>query len=281
MRKNYTSSVCDLNDHFKCDNGQCIQRHQVCDGQSDCDDESDESSDGQSKCTTKDICTFETGRCGLKMTNDFVLTKGSQGSQIEQQPTRDHSTNSKNGQFLLLKRRGRKSTFNIEDTTPLTSPCITFYVMTMAKNPTISVNGRKVGLDMNDFGRWQKIYVDGLTVGSGLKFAISLVSSSRTEYIAIDDIARNRICATEPAKPATVLPLVTETLTEKPELERPITVAPPKPVFSKVPFNCWASGSMIPKYLICDGVQDCFHGEDENQRICRKIINGVTRDNRN
>ena len=49
--------------------------------------------------------------------------------------------------------------------------------------------------------------------------------------------------------------------------------------FEQVHFNCYQSGSLIPKYLVCDGVHDCPGGEDESKQLCGKISKFRTQQN--
>ncbi|XP_074145211.1 apical endosomal glycoprotein [Sminthopsis crassicaudata] len=85
-----------------CNNYACVALTQLCDGEDNCGDASDEDQVSCSKVNHK-ITDFENGLDEWENTTGWVITQGSKASVASAEPVRDHSKNSASGSFLLTK----------------------------------------------------------------------------------------------------------------------------------------------------------------------------------
>ncbi|MEE6485204.1 hypothetical protein FKM82_014207, partial [Ascaphus truei] len=77
-------------EQYQCARGSCVGQDGLCDGNDDCGDDSDESD-----CKSFQFCTFEKDLCGWNATRfSWERVNGSQ-------PSRDHTSNSRSGIFLV------------------------------------------------------------------------------------------------------------------------------------------------------------------------------------
>uniref|UniRef100_F6WVQ2 MAM domain containing 4 n=1 Tax=Monodelphis domestica TaxID=13616 RepID=F6WVQ2_MONDO len=83
-----------------CDNYACVELTELCDGEDNCGDASDEDKDS---CSEGDMTDFENGLNHWTNTTGWVITRGSEASVASAEPVRDHSKNSASGSFLLSK----------------------------------------------------------------------------------------------------------------------------------------------------------------------------------
>ena len=216
----------------------------MCDGQDDCGDGSDEDS-----CDLKQKCTFEDGAtCDFKRSRGWQQAPGHQFASLSNGPTRDHTKNSAEGHFLMVRSHfatdNYKATLTLEDNQEF--ECLTFYLMAMTTGANITVNNQTIEYDATKFGWWQQVYVDGFAPFEPLTIEVTFNRASRHEYIAFDDFSGNKECRPPPVG---------------------VYV---EPKFKEKDFNCHASGAFVPQFLICDGVYDCFNQEDEWDHVCRK-----------
>ncbi|XP_051832908.1 apical endosomal glycoprotein [Antechinus flavipes] len=85
-----------------CNNYACVALTQLCDGEDNCGDASDEDQTSCSKVNHK-ITDFENGLGEWENATGWVITRGSEASAASAEPVRDHSKNSASGSFLLTK----------------------------------------------------------------------------------------------------------------------------------------------------------------------------------
>ncbi|XP_054979963.1 apical endosomal glycoprotein [Sorex araneus] len=84
--------------HHRCQNSACVEPQQLCDGEDDCGDSSDEAPAACSSHTTTD---FETGLGLWNQTEGWSRNSSAGGPQHPSWPRRDHSQNSARGAFLV------------------------------------------------------------------------------------------------------------------------------------------------------------------------------------
>ncbi|XP_036605779.1 apical endosomal glycoprotein [Trichosurus vulpecula] len=83
-----------------CNNYACVALTQLCDGEDNCGDASDED---RQACISHEVTDFENGLGEWTNTAGWVITQGSEASVASAAPIRDHSKNSASGSFLLSK----------------------------------------------------------------------------------------------------------------------------------------------------------------------------------
>uniref|UniRef100_G3VX36 MAM domain containing 4 n=1 Tax=Sarcophilus harrisii TaxID=9305 RepID=G3VX36_SARHA len=109
-----------------CNNYACVALTQLCDGEDNCGDASDEN---QVSCINHKITDFENGLGEWENTTGWVITRGSEASVASAEPVRDHSKNSASGSFLLTKAdQGTPAVLVSPGFHPsTTNSCFTFY----------------------------------------------------------------------------------------------------------------------------------------------------------
>ena len=96
-------ATCNTTSHFKCGNGQCITKDQLCDLQSDCCDGSDETA---YQCYQYLRVDFEQGLGGfVQLTDDNFNWTRHQGptATVGTGPTQDHTTDSPTGYYMYIE----------------------------------------------------------------------------------------------------------------------------------------------------------------------------------
>ncbi|XP_073077398.1 apical endosomal glycoprotein isoform X4 [Manis javanica] len=84
--------------HHHCQNGACVEPHQLCDGEDNCGDSSDESPPA---CSHHMATDFETGLGPWSHSEGWARNRSTGGPGCPTWPRRDHSRNSARGSFLV------------------------------------------------------------------------------------------------------------------------------------------------------------------------------------
>ncbi|XP_074218773.1 apical endosomal glycoprotein isoform X9 [Camelus bactrianus] len=84
--------------HYHCQNKACVEPHQLCDGEDNCGDHSDEDT---AICSNHTATDFETGLGLWNHLEGWARNHSTGGSQCPTWPHRDHSRNSAQGSFLV------------------------------------------------------------------------------------------------------------------------------------------------------------------------------------
>ncbi|XP_074048708.1 apical endosomal glycoprotein [Macrotis lagotis] len=92
-------NICTRNEHH-CNNYACVALTELCDGEDNCGDASDED---QVSCVDQKVTDFENGLGEWTNTTGWVIMQASEASAASAEPIRDHSKNSASGSFLLSK----------------------------------------------------------------------------------------------------------------------------------------------------------------------------------
>uniref|UniRef100_A0AAY4DRE8 MAM domain-containing protein n=1 Tax=Denticeps clupeoides TaxID=299321 RepID=A0AAY4DRE8_9TELE len=235
---------------FCCANGECVESKRVCDFTLDCPEGEDEDN-----CPSQ--CDFEDGSCGLFEFVpgdgfDWVRSSftGLTAQHQHQAPPRDHTTNTSDGHFMFLQKNSssfsQKAFLRGPKFSQAASGCImTFWYFS---------SGNKVGAaDMHLLIEgedsvtilWRTLYHQGnqwhpvtVQLGRQLKpFQFSLTKLSLGMYdgmSAIDDLVFHNCSLPQPA------------------VECPAEQ-----------FHCGFTRACINRLLLCDLVDDCGDGTDE------------------
>ncbi|XP_064478691.1 MAM and LDL-receptor class A domain-containing protein 1-like isoform X2 [Ornithodoros turicata] len=103
-------AVCSDSRMYRCSNGHCISRDQLCDFNDDCGDMSDEGTNPRANCEENfpGRCDFEDGTCGWSVGRFWQLRKSRGISYPAVHPDnddRDHTTNTRYGNYLSFRFR--------------------------------------------------------------------------------------------------------------------------------------------------------------------------------
>lgn len=189
--KTYEDVACP---QFKCKNNKCVDWMATCDGQDDCDDNSDESDrascDPDLQCTFDDWCDFEFGEGPRPQAETFAIAKGAEN--LYDGPTRDHTDNIKYGSFALVKVDDENPDEAVVRTLIHKNPtteCATFYIANRGEN-NLRVNDQLIKIENEGLGRWQQIRI----ADYGDTITIVITVSGAGSYLAIDDFVFNKKC---------------------------------------------------------------------------------------
>ena len=224
IREDYKKTECPEG-HWPCKNNKCIPRWQLCDGQDDCGDESDETLTnfgdyGGSQCDPENRCTFEDGVCDFDMKganmrtygwlHEKAIGLGGGFSRSTTLPSRDHTTNLRGGKVLVAKSSTRYMNSFKTTISRIRGECATFYIQSLTNETTeLKINGQSIqNFDKLKQGWWQQIYVTDLYSKIPLELEVTFSGKQSWEYVAIDDWFWNKNCrpvetVTEPPTPET------------------------------------------------------------------------------
>ncbi|OTF84012.1 hypothetical protein BLA29_002190 [Euroglyphus maynei] len=255
-------------DQFHCQNNVCIGKEFVCDFEDDCGDNSDEIN-----CDQTLRFSFENGyenwaQTYLPHTNNWTLQKANNMGDLRESPTFDHTTGFVGGSYLFTRSsKDVPITHAIIDSPPFQvmngfNECkLRLFIMKNSDNSTVWIklwnlnNGRIKTLSLvetyESFTFWSNwIAIDFESLETVYKLLIE-VSMNRTDdnfvdpYVAIDDIVFYEGC--------TIINHHNDNLTT----EKPC-----------IGLNCLDKNGTricVPEQNICDFIEQCKMGEDEQQ----------------
>ncbi|XP_025085530.1 MAM and LDL-receptor class A domain-containing protein 2-like [Pomacea canaliculata] len=261
--------VCNKLSEFQCGNGQCIPKGQVCDMQSDCCDNSDES---PYQCYAYKKIDFEQGLDGfIQLTDDnFNWTRHRGPTETSGTgPSQDHTTDSTSGYYLYIESSPPQQmndkarlAYNLPAPTPgfycsmrlwyhmygAHSGSLNIYSLDAAGN---TIPYQTLALDHGN--QWLKSEV---TFDAQLPFSAiieGVVGVGQLSDIAIDDVSFTPGCGIgSPTPPPTLSTTVTQSSTTS-----------PFPLCQAGQFQCASTGICIPKEKQCDFNTDCPDNSDE------------------
>ncbi|XP_077560585.1 MAM and LDL-receptor class A domain-containing protein 1-like [Haemaphysalis longicornis] len=247
---------------FQCANGACSPKFSRCNYVDDCGDNSDEENCDDHRLR----CNFDSSFC------DWVpqkpLDARSLGWTLRRptiflvsSPTRDHTTGTPNGKFLLFRSGSTKRNATIIGPTFNNSNVcgMTFFHTVQGKSmPKLTLNVRTT----RD-GPWTPVWSQSKPTrffhfeSASLQFMekapyqIAFIGEHQLEgmpgYIAIDDVTFWPTCQLHHV----ALP------------KAPPTPTPPPSACSADEFQCGGSDQCIPQAQVCDFKSDCSNGADE------------------
>uniref|UniRef100_A0A090XCS1 Putative mam domain protein n=1 Tax=Ixodes ricinus TaxID=34613 RepID=A0A090XCS1_IXORI len=252
-------------DNFKCANGVCISKYDVCNYVDHCGDGSDELNCGDHNLG----CNFDYSFCDWKpvvpeKTETITSTwqRIRPGNFLWLTPTRDHTSGHREGQFLIL--RPKHTMVESEIAGPILQAngtcAITFFSMIYKGAPSkliLGVRYAKGGpltevwsTSTPTYGFYfrERMIVFGEEDPFQVFFKGRHEATNEAAYIAIDDVSFSKGCrAYHGALP-----------------DPPSTPAPTKPpTCPSDQFNCATSETCIPVSKVCDFKEDCMDGSDE------------------
>nr|XP_023397960.1 apical endosomal glycoprotein [Loxodonta africana] len=247
---------CDLGQHH-CRNKACVEPHQLCDGEDNCGDRSDEDPDTCSHHTATD---FETGLGLWNQSEGWSWDHSTGGLEHPAWPRRDHSQNSAKGSFLIsvAKPSAPAILSSPEFQASGTYHCtLVFYYYLHGSEagslqlflqsqdpgaPQTPILLRSRRGDLGDI--WVRDQVD---VQSMHPFRILLIGQTGPGgVVGLDDLILSDRCA------PVLEPSALQTL-------------PPQPQDSCEPEHLSCGDLCVPLEQLCDFQQQCAGGEDELQ----------------
>ncbi|RWS24432.1 Apical endosomal glycoprotein-like protein, partial [Leptotrombidium deliense] len=237
---------------FKCRNGLCIEKSDLCDFENDCGDNSDEE-----KCEQfKHRCDFETGiennfEC-YDWIHSLLWTVEEAFVSIKSGLTRDHTIGSRKGHFIQSNARNSGPLMFSFKLQPENKCVFRFYYIIYAQNGILNISAQNEDNSVtlirtfksDDFFYFRKaaINLNGLTKSQfNLRFDSQILQNAKygQSYVAIDDISFSEECFKNEEIPTT---------TE---------------VISECDFYCTSNKQCIYESEVCDFKQDCDDGSDE------------------
>ncbi|NXN64770.1 AEGP protein, partial [Himantopus himantopus] len=244
----------------RCGRGFCLEHHRFCDGTDDCGDGSDEDT---TECKSFTHCSFEQDLCSWEAEvgqpmweRNTSLNLGTMSSV----PTRDHSSNSRAGFFLLVgsasaarasgTARLSSLTFQPTNSCSLVLYCHLHGSATSSLSISYVINSTKylVRERMGDLGScWVRERVV-FNVTESFKVLIEGVASG-AGTVAIDDLILSQGCMHKQGE-----------LEDKPSTTLPSQARAGPCTADKVACD---SGDCISAELACDFAETCSNGSDE------------------
>ncbi|KAL3247971.1 hypothetical protein MRX96_056747 [Rhipicephalus microplus] len=259
---------------FHCGNGVCIDSYERCNYVDDCGDNSDENDCGDYRMG----CNFDSSFCDWlpqapSEGKGFGWELSSPSSMLSRGPTRDHTTGTQKGKFIILH-----STLS-EKTATIVGPALRnvdhcsisfFYTVQGESEPQLSLNVRT-----SKNGPWKRVWSQPRpttfwnfmpeTVAFTEKepFQIAFIGehrrSRKSGYVAIDDVTFSEDC--EPYHKA---------------LPEASTPAPPAFTCDVSEYQCGDSKQCIRKSQVCDFKNDCSNEADEAEcGACDEFTKGL------
>ncbi|XP_075546622.1 MAM and LDL-receptor class A domain-containing protein 1-like isoform X3 [Dermacentor variabilis] len=247
---------------FRCGNGACVMGYERCNYVDDCGDNSDEQNCGDHRLS----CNFDSSFCDWvpqapadKKKKTWRLTRPS--PFLLQSPTRDHTTGTPDGLFIMVGSRTTTNATIIGPTLDNSTFCAVtfFYAMQGKSEPSLKLVFRttKDGPWMtawtarkpSDFFHFASI---STAFRSSAPYQVAFIGEHRIPdkqgYIAIDDVHFWESCKTYFKR----LP------------ETPVPTTPPFACGEKE-FQCTGIKECIAKSKVCDFKEDCSNGADESR----------------
>ncbi|KAL3248106.1 hypothetical protein MRX96_056678 [Rhipicephalus microplus] len=269
---------------FRCANGACVMQYDRCDYVDDCGDNSDEKR--LRFFLLKTFSLYETlilsyppsqgdHRLGCNFDNSFcdwvpqAPTEKSKltwrlerpGPFLLQSPTRDHTTGTPDGAFMIIKSTKTTKATVIGPTLDNSTLCtMTFFHATLGRSKpklTLAYRTTKNGTwkalwtqrKPNDFFDFLEVFVELPKIAP---YQVAFIGEHRNPdkygYIAIDDVQFWESCTTKlgglPSAPVPAKPSFTCTEQE---------------------FQCTGIRQCIPLSKVCDFMEDCSNGADESR----------------
>ncbi|CAN7938493.1 unnamed protein product, partial [Ixodes hexagonus] len=254
---------CD-NSEFRCGNGVCIDKLEVCNFVDQCGDGSDEMNCGDHNLG----CNFDTSFCGWEPLVPSGELRGfwqrtPPDMNLFQGPTRDHTTGHLEGSFLKLPAGTQKQDALVAGPTfDSSARCgITFFYIIYGNTPcslTLNVRSTSNGTLKEVFKASRQTdlfhFVEAVVWLTEEKpyqlFFRGTIepSGGYNGYIAIDDVSFLPSCRHYPG-----------TLPAAP----PSPATTPSPVCPKGLFSCGGTKECIPQSQVCDFKKQCSDGSDE------------------
>ncbi|XP_025084894.1 MAM and LDL-receptor class A domain-containing protein 2-like isoform X1 [Pomacea canaliculata] len=264
-----SSDTCDALSEFQCDNGQCIAQDRVCDMQSDCCDNSDES---PYQCYAYKRIDFEQGLDGfVQLTDDnFNWTRHRGPTETPGTgPSQDHTTDSTSGYYLYIESsppqqmndKARLAYYLPAPTPGFHCSMRLWYHMYGAHSGSLNIYSRD---SLGNIFLYQSIYKDhgdqwlkteAIFQGQLPFVAIieGVVGVGYLSDIAIDDVSFTPGCGIgSPTPPPTPSTTVTQSSTTS-----------PFPLCQAGQFQCASTSVCIPGENQCDFNTDCPDNSDE------------------
>ncbi|NWH72664.1 AEGP protein, partial [Piaya cayana] len=249
----------------RCSQGSCLAQHRFCDGTDDCGDSSDEI-----ECNSFTRCSFEEDLCSWVAEDGSLMWKRNTSLDLGTAysvPTRDHSSNSREGFFLHVgSASGAGSTAQLTSPTfQATNSCSLVLYCHLHGSATSSIsisyvaNSTKhvVREKMGDLGSfWVRERVD-FNVSQSFKVLIEGVAGG-TGTVAIDDLILSPDCKqseSEGGHPSPLWSLGTS-------VWLPNQVSGSPCAAGEVACD---DGNCISAELACDFSQNCADGSDEKR----------------
>ncbi|XP_075543891.1 MAM and LDL-receptor class A domain-containing protein 1-like [Dermacentor variabilis] len=270
---------------FRCANGVCVGLDNRCNYADDCGDNSDEEGCGDYRLG----CNFESSFCDWtplappgSLASPWELSRPS--SSLLTGPTRDHTTGTPNGQFIVVRPTffGTNAATIVGPTLDHRTPCsMTFFYTAQGESmPELSVSVRT-----SKDGPWKSMWELVMPsqfhhfVPAHVKlmksepFQVAFIGKYRKHgnaggYIAIDDVTFSSTCTPYQGELPGVSP------SQPPQTESPMQPSPP-PTMSPMPpppppfacgdneFQCGNSEQCISLTKVCDFKDDCSNSADE------------------
>ncbi|KAK8756977.1 hypothetical protein V5799_000321 [Amblyomma americanum] len=247
--------------NFHCANGACVNSYDRCNYVDDCGDNSDELNCGDHRLG----CNFDTSFCDWTPEapsegNWASWSLNSPSSYLSAGPTRDHTTGTHEGKFLIFQSSLSKTNATIVGPTlDNKQMCMItfFYTVQGRSEPLLSLNVRTT-----KDGQWKSVWEQQRTT-EFFHFTAANVILKQSEPYQVAFTAQHRI-----ARKQGYVAIDDVTFSESCELHH--GALPPTPTVTPAPFTCGKgefqcadSMECIPLTKVCDFKSDCSDGADE------------------
>ncbi|XP_065297471.2 MAM and LDL-receptor class A domain-containing protein 1-like isoform X2 [Dermacentor albipictus] len=246
---------------FRCSNGACIEKSDLCNYVDDCGDNSDES-----KCDDYRLrCNFDISFCDWmpdapldKTHNNWVLMHPT--ATLSHSPTRDHTTGTRHGKFIILESNSKVTKSSVSGPTlNAAANCSIRFFFTLRgwSKPKLTLNVQTtkdgpVKPVWSAIGPSQFSHFTAATVHFTETVPYQVIFTGEHQvpghqgYIAIDDVTFSESCK-----------MYDEELPASP------TTTPRASTCGDQEFQCGSTAQCIPSTQVCDFNPDCSNGADE------------------